>query len=184
MVNLLKHKYILFMKAGPHSGDSLEEIINMKLEEESKIGKFFWGYSGSLCHPFKVQEFCWIATKENEEVMLILSETKSAYGSKEEIRKVSEYSIDGKNWNKLPESIHLWNCKFAVTASKLRKVDQYIDLNEYVVVVKNGEVKLGEYIRYRVNKACAILKNQAHIPRLVKISYIATLVPPFCIFVR
>jgi hypothetical protein len=171
------------MKAGPHSGDSLEEIIKMKLDEDSKIGKFFWSYSGSLCHPFKVQEFCQKAAKENEEVMLILSETKSAYGSKKEIRKVSEYSIDGKNWNKLPEGVHPWNCKFVVTASKLGKVNQYVDLNKYVVA-KNDEVKLGEYIRYRVNKVCAVLKNQAHIPRLVKISYTATLVSPFCIFVR
>jgi len=172
------------MKAGPHSGDSLEDIIKMKLEEQSKFGRFYWGYSGTLCHPYRVQKFAQEAIEKGIIPLLVLSPTNSAYDVGGTRKIVHEYSIDNKKWDKLPKGVHLWNCKFAVIASNLQKVDQYIDLNEYIVATEKKVCLLGEYIRYRVNKACAIFRGTSDKPSLTKISYIAELVPPFCIFLR
>jgi hypothetical protein len=171
------------MKAGPHSGNSLEEIIKMKLKEQCEFNKFYWGYSGSLCHPHKVQEFCQQSIKNGITPLLVLSQTKSAYNIGE-IKKVYEYSIDNEKWEKLPFGVYLWNCRFAITASNLQKVNQHIDLNEYVVATEKGKRLLGEYLRYRINKACAFLEGASSQPRLVKVSYIAEVVFPFCIYLR
>jgi len=181
---LLRHDAIIFMKAGPHSGDTLEDIIKMKLEEQTKFGRFYWGYSGTLCHPYKVQKFAQEAVNNGVVPLLVLSPTRSAYDVGGIKKIVHEYSIDDKKWNKLPRGVHLWNCKFAITASNMQKVDQYIDLNEYIVASGKKACPLGEYIRYRVNKACAIFRGMSNQPCLTKISYIAELVPPFCIFLR
>lgn len=182
--SLLRHKAIIFMKAGPHSGNALHDIIKMKVEEQDKFGKFYWGYSGSLCYPYRVQEFAQKITNSGSLPLLVLSPTKSAYNV-EGIKKVYEYSVDNKTWNKLPFGVYLWNCKFAVTATDLKKVDLYIDLNEYVVATDNKKRSLGDYIKYRVNKACAIFSGPSFLqPRLVKVSYIANLVAPFCVFLR
>jgi hypothetical protein len=180
-LSLVRYKAILFMKAGPHSGNSLEKIIKMKMEELNRFGKFYWGYSGTLCHPYRVQRF--VQANRDTQVMLILSPTKSAY-KVENFKKIREYSIDNKKWKRLPQGIYLWNCKFAVVASNLKQVDQYINLNEYYVTTTQGSCLLGKYLRYRVNKACALFRETSSQPCLVKVSYIAELVYPFCIFLR
>jgi hypothetical protein len=181
--NLLRYKAIIFMKAGPHSGDALKDIIKMKLEEQTKFGRFYWGYSGSLCHPYRVQEFAQNAVKNGTLPLLVLSPTKSAYDLGG-IKKVHEYSIDNKKWDELPAGVYLWNCRFAVIASRLREVDLYIDLNEYVTAARTATRPLGEYLKYRVNKACAFLKGKSDHPCLTRISYIAELVFPYCIYLR
>ncbi len=49
---------IIVMKVGPHSGMSLDEIIESKREEEKGNGVHYWGYSGVFCRPLATQEFC------------------------------------------------------------------------------------------------------------------------------
>ncbi len=168
------------MKAGPHSGDSLDKIINMKYEEEKRIGKFYWGYSGTLCHPFRVQDFCKYALLRNMKVKLLLTPTKSEYNPGG-IRKVARFSTDNLHWYPLPNGVHLWNCKYAVIAKNLKKIkNAFINLNEYIVFP--SKKLLSEYFRGRVNKACALFATTNSKSKLLPISYVADVISPFCIF--
>jgi hypothetical protein len=178
-------KPIIFMKAGPHSGNGLKTIIEMKLQEQKEIGKFFWGYSGSLCQPPRVQEFVrkTKAIDNNYCPVLLFAETDSPYRV-EQIDEVRNYSTDGTVWRKLPKKIFLWNCKFAITACDLEKVNFTLNLNDYIVKTPNGPKVMGDYIRYRVSKACAFPSKAALEPKMVNISYACRVIPPYCIFVR
>lgn len=169
------------MKAGPHSGNSLDVIIKMKKEEEEKFGIFYWGYSGTLCHPFKIQKFAMEAIKNKTIPKLLFSVTESAYNPPG-IKKVYKYSLDARVWKDLPTGVYLWNCDYAIIATNLKEVEAYVDLNEYVVTEKKK--RLGEYLRYRVNKACAKFYGATRFPRLVKVKYVADIVSPFCVFLK
>ncbi len=169
------------MKAGPHSGNTLDEIINMKLEEESKLKRFYWGYSGSLCHPYVVQKFCKEATELGKKVKLLLTPTKSNYNPRV-IKKVTEFSMDNIRWYSLPQGVHLWNCKYAIIAKNLKKSNIFINLGEYIVFPNRRP--LINYLKGRVNKACAILSNTRHGFQPLYVSYVANVIEPFCIFLR
>jgi len=174
------------MKAGPHSGFDLEQIFDMKKREEKLHDVFFWGYSGTLCHPHSVLEFVQHSTsRHSEPPVLVLEETKSKYVSS--IGRIKKYSLNGRSYYPLPKGIYLTGCTYAVIGKGLEKVHFALDLNRYKLV--NGKRKgepLGGYIRYHVNKGCATLfSTAADTPkRFVQISYVANLVTPYCVFLR
>jgi len=174
------------MKVGPHSGFDLDKIIEIKKREEKIYGKFYWGYAGTFCHPEKVIDFVNKSLLDyGRAPMMYMSATASKYFS--DIGRISEYSIDGKNYKHLPKGITLTGCKYAIIAKKIKKVDFSIDLNKYIIVNGSCQGKaLGEYIRYHVNKACAMYKNDTAITtsRFVKISFVAELTNQYAIFLR
>lgn len=177
---------IIFMVAGPHSGFSLQHIFSVKRTEEFIHGRFFWGYAGTLCHPSKVNAFvlsCLEAGMGPPKVLL--ASTSSKYYSL--IDRVREYSTSGDIYTALPEDVVLTGCKYAITARNITEVNCEVDLNKYAVAT-GGKVgkPLGEYIRYRVNKACASLANTDLClpPHYRKLAYVADLVEPYCVFLR
>lgn len=178
---------IIFMKVGPHSGYNLNEIFAIKKREEKLCGKFFWGYAGTLCHPSKVNAFVRQSLNDYGGVpMLVMTTTPSKYFSR--LGMINEYSTDGNSYHPLPRGVLLTGCTFSVIGKKLEQVDFTIDLNKYDIVnTKNAGRPLGEYIRYHVNKGCAVL-SPSHVefiePRNVRVSCIAQLVPPYCVFLR
>jgi len=182
---------ILFMKVGPHSGFELDEIIKMKKGEEEAHGKFFWGYAGTLCHPFKVVNFVKQSLKYGKRPMMVMAYTPSKYFSSTTGR-IKEYSIDRTRWIPLPEGVVLIGCKYAVIGEGLRQTQILIDLNSYAVW-NGGQVTLwgnpgrllGDYLKGQVNKARAVLlPNSSKSPRYTQISYIAEIVEPYCVFLR
>lgn len=182
----MEPKSIIFMKAGPHSGYTLDEIFKIKKTEEKAYGKLFWGYAGALCHPFRVHTFVKQSLRDYEEVpMLVMTTTSSKYYSKK-IGKLKEHSVDGDTYHPLPQKVILIGCKYAVIVRDLQQTNSCLDLNQYKVVDGKEETKLlGNYIRYRVNKACAVRSLDISVsPRYVKISYIAKLTAPWCVFLR
>lgn len=183
------YKSIVFMKAGAHSGYDLGEIFEMKKREEHSCGRFYWGYSGTLCHPSRVHRFVSQLNSRGHSSsdpapMLVLAYTASAYSSN--IGKLTEYSVDGRVWFPLHPEVSLTGCQYAVVGRHLRPVDITIDLNKYKTV--SGEKigkPLGEYIRYRVNKACAIFHPDGALPqRNVRVLYVGELISPYCVCVR
>ena len=58
------NEYIIIMKVGPFCGYSLDEIIEIKKQEQLITGKFYFGYGGVFCHPGKVLRFIEQAKKQ------------------------------------------------------------------------------------------------------------------------
>jgi len=175
------------MKAGPHSGDTLEKIINFKLDEQLVAGWFYWGYSGSLCHPKRVGAFIQDSANKNLGVNLVLASTTSHYNPSY-FKKAEEISKDSKTWHSIPSYVNLWNCRYALLCEGLKKINAKIRLDDYVLATgaSKGQT-LDRYIRGRVSKACGFLKtaNSRRIshPEL-QVQYCAKLVSPYCIYVR
>jgi len=184
------YRSIVFMKAGSHSGYDLDEIFEIKKREEYSYGRFYWGYSGTLCHPSRIHYFvrqlnlCGGSNSEPAPPMLVLAYTPSIYFSK--IGRITQYSVDRKVWFSLPSEVLLTGCQYAIIGKNLRRVDITIDLNEYKTVLGEKIGKpLGEYIRYHVNKACAVFCPDSSLQqRNVRVAYIGELISPYCVYVR
>lgn len=177
---------MVYMIVGPHSGYSLDEIFDMKAEEERRLGYFYWGYAGSLCHPPKVQDFAQESSKAYGGLpKLVMVATKSRYVSKT-VGRISCWSKDGGIFHVLGEGVTLIGCTIAVVCKNLRRHDGILDLNRYLVA--NGRrtgAPLGWYIRYQVNKACAWRRSEreSFLPsREVSVVAVADLVDPFCVY--
>ncbi len=172
------------MKAGPYCGFELPEIIEIKQNEQKKCKKFYWGYGGVFCHPKRVIPFVQKALKEKSKVFLLFSITLSKFDSP--IGRVKEYSLDKDNWSDLPKDVLLVGNQYALVARDLQKIDMQLDMANYRSMLGTEPGKaLSEYIRYRIDKSCAIYSpNSAFRSRPIKISYISELVPPYCIYVK
>ena len=56
-MNWPPHAFI-YMKVGPHGGETLDEILSRKARELEKADRIFWSYGGSILHPeTQVQPF-------------------------------------------------------------------------------------------------------------------------------
>ncbi len=184
----VEHYYeaIIFMKIGYHTDEEIKKIIDRKIMEEKQAGFFFWGYGGSLCHPTN-QVIPFIEKCKHKKVnpKLLMTFTQSKFRATPIWQK--EYSVDKKVWRPLPSGVKIKGSKYALVCKNIKKVNMKIDLNSYVVAVgpKIG-TPLGEYIRYRVDKACAFKSDsRKNLPeRFVDIVYIADIVYPYAVFVR
>jgi hypothetical protein len=178
--------HILLMKVGPYFGYSLEEIFKIKRKEEDKVGKFFWGYGGVFCRPRVVNSFVSYA-KTNPTVLF--TKTKSNFYPIKSNRFTS-FSEDNLSWNPLDKKVLLIGNTgaphFAVIMKNLRKIEFEINLDDYIPftskeMAPDFQERLGNYFRYRVDKACGIHRpsKMNNDNKLMKISYIAELVKPY-----
>jgi hypothetical protein len=187
-----KHpQYILLMKVGPYCGYSLEEIIQIKKEEEKKVGKFFWGYSGVFCRPNILQNFVSHANSNSQKIKVLFIETKSSYAGTN-VDKFEKYSKDGSQWLNLPKEVLLVGTKnkphFAITASNLKKENLKLDISQYCLlsgVFINEERYLDTYFKYRVDKACGyyLLRKSAN-EKIVDVSYSSDLVESYSVYIK
>lgn len=181
-----EYKGIIYMKIGYHTNEEIDEIVKRKLKEERDVGYFFWGYGGSFCHPLnQIKPFIEKCLAIGIKPKLLMSFTPSKYISTPNFAK--EYSTDKKDWRPLPEKVSIKGSKYAIVCKNLKKVNVEIDLNSYMVGVGNKKgTPLGEYIRYRVDKACAFLNDsKKKLPeKTVKIVYVADIINPWAVFVR
>jgi hypothetical protein len=182
------------MKAGPYCGYSLDEIIDIKQKEERRCGKFFWGYGGVFCRPQTVQVFASYAGKRDHTPVVLFSETASAFTT-EQGGRFTSFSQDKINWLPLDERILLvGNTKvphFAITAKNLRTTDSEINTGDYLSFTGMGMFSdlnkcLDDYFRYRVDKVCGVYSHSKNKKgkRIVKVSYAADLVEPYCVYIK
>lgn len=179
-------KAIIVMKVGPHSGMSLEEIIESKQEEEVIHGFHYWGYSGVLCQPKPTQEFCkWAKLVYNEYPQIILIETKSKY--KSNIGFIQQYSTNGDEYYSFRAPVQLQGAQYSFVAKNLHEVKDF-RLSDYVVVGgKNDGLPLNEHLRFRVNKSFGKIRTSkdVNIQETDKLRVLtATLVPPFAVWLK
>jgi hypothetical protein len=175
---------ILYMIVGPHSGYSLDEILNMKQLEERKLGVMYWGYAGSHCRPLRVQRFAVEAeTAHGVPPLLVMVETASRYNS-QSVGHARFLSSDGLSYEPMPEGVTMIGCTSSLVCRSLTRIDSSIDLNTYRVWGGKGDGEaLGTYIRYQVNKACALPCSPAvdRSPRVVQVVATAELIAPFAV---
>lgn len=178
--------FAVVMKVGPHSGMSLSEIVASKVEEESRLGQHYWGYSGTLCHPKRVLEFVeYVRSLQELPPQLLLLETASNYDSS--IGKINSFSTDCNRYEVFGGAVQLQGAEFAFVAQGLHSVDRDICLDEFDVVGgKNNGQPLSHHLRHRVNKAFVKRRpaDEREMSQRCRLSYVAQLVSPFVIWLR
>jgi hypothetical protein len=172
------------MKAGPYCGYSLQEIEDIKNNEDKLYGRFYWGYGGVFCHPKRVLPFVNLCLKHGQKPYVYFSITPSKFNSV--IPRCHEISTDSKKWEPLLPEVILVGNQFSLVCSKLTKTDFEINLHDYSATLGDKISKsLGDHIKYRIDKSTAVLNEEKSVrSRNVKISYICELIPPFCVYVK
>ncbi|PIZ58667.1 hypothetical protein COY20_03400 [Candidatus Shapirobacteria bacterium CG_4_10_14_0_2_um_filter_40_12] len=180
----MNNKYIIYMKAGPYCGYSLKEIEKIKNNEDKLYGKFYWGYGGVFCHPKRVLEFVKSAIKRGEKILVYFSITKSKFNSP--IPRCHYQSADKNNWKRLSSEVILVGNQYSLVCTNLKRANFFINLFDYSATLGDKPGKsLGDYVKYRVDKATAILKKEkTGQTRNIDISYVCELVPPYCVYVK
>ena len=180
-------QYILIMKVGFHTDETLEDIVSRK-KKENLHGPFFWGYGGTVCHPKnQVQLFAEEAQARGQKVYLLMSFTPSKFTASPTVS--SHYSADNVTWKPVPDYALITGSKYALVCRGIYEVNVEINLSEYVVGVgPNKGIRVPDYLRKRVDKACAIHKPLGDVQdtqeRLLKIQYVSELVEPYAVFLR
>lgn len=179
--------HILLMKVGFHGDEPLDKIITRKNEEVAKIGHTYWGYGGTLCHPTRVvQPFAHEHSGGSEkDIRVLFSVTPSAFHSSN-TAPATHFSEDGVSWKKLPEETLITASRFALVLKKIQPIDTQLDMSRYAVGFGPSYGRpLQDYLRFRVDKAVAFRDDQKPaIQSTIKIGFMATLAPPFAIWVR
>ncbi len=180
---------LLFMKVGVHARETLEDIIARKDEEIREAGYAMWGYGGSTCHPSSmVRPFAEGMAVRNQVIQLFMEEIESHHFA--EPISAAEYSVDGIEWEKIPDKISVRGSRYALVIDNLHKVDFTLPLNQTRVPIGNSMGKNGNrYIRGRVDKACLEILDRPEIandapPRDIGISLVANLRKPYALFLR
>ncbi len=178
---------LLFMKIGTHANESLADIIKRKTEEIRRTGFGMWGYGGNTCHPTSmVQPFAKTFAQRGQTIHLCMEEMNSNHFGE---GIAAEYSADGLNWQKIPETIEVRGSKYALVIDKLHEEKFSLPLDQTSVPVGPSMGRLGSrYIQGRVDKACLEvleapeLVNEAR--RDIDIQLVADLLDPYAVFLR
>jgi len=182
---IISPKEAILMKVGFHGIEELDAIIERKQLEIRQTGFAFWGYGGTLCHPLlAIQPFINSLFSQREKVEVLFVVTSSPFHSKG--TDVSEFSIDGVNWQDMPKGIRVSSSKFALVITGLEKIDGLIDASCYEIAFGPSKGKpLASYFRGRVDKAVITLcDRRADIQTIIPVAFRATLVSPHAILVR
>jgi len=176
---------VLYMKIGTHANEDLADIIARKRKEIDDIGFAMWGYGGGTCYPTSmVQPFARSFADRGQPIHLVMHKMNSRHYA-EQIR-AARYSVDGANWEKIPDAINVLGSRFALMIQDLREHEDEIDLNSTRVAVGPNEGRLGSrYIQGRADKACLIVTDPERTneeSKKIKINLVAELVDPYAVF--
>jgi hypothetical protein len=179
---------ILFMKVGTHARESLADIIDRKSKEIESAGFAMWGYGGNTCHPrTMVQPFAEMFEERGKPILLCMQEINSNHFA--EPLRAEEYSPDGLEWSKIPESIDVLGSRFALVITALRQENQVLPLARTKVAIGNSRGRAGDrYLMGRVDKACLevaerLEANDAE-QNEVQINLVAELAAPYAVFLK
>lgn len=180
---------ILFMKVGTHAQEGLAEIIARKTEEIRSTGFGMWGYGGNTCHPTSmVQPFASIFAEQGRQIHLCMEEMESNHYA--EPLCSAEYSVNGVDWEEIPQSIQVRGSKYALVIDRLHEDSFKLRLDQTRVAVGPSMGRVGSrYIQGRVDKACLEVIEHPEISneapaREIDIGLVARLVDPYAVFLR
>ena len=93
-------------------------------------------------------------------------------------------SSDGITWTAIPPGV-VTTGRYALIIRSLRPTDDRIDLGAYEVGIgPKAGTPLPQYLRGRVDKACARLARHPTTPNVVRLVLRAELVPPYAVALR
>lgn len=179
----------IFMRVGNHAGETFDAILERKRKEFEEAGRIFWGYGGTTLHPVKsVQPFAKLWVEEQGSVQILMQPIESK--ADPDILPATEYSVDGVEWEPIPNGIIVTGSRYAVVLDEIRPGE--LDLN-----LKNFEVGIGpsrgrnaaQYLRGRVDKGCLVATPKGEAggesdPKEVSIGFQARLMEPYAVMLR
>lgn len=179
---------LLFMKIGTHANETLAEIIARKTGEIRNTGYGMWGYGGNTCHPTSmVQPFARSFVERGRTIHLCMEEMNSNHFGE---GVADEFSANGMDWEKIPETIEVRGSKYALLIEDLHAQRFQLPLDQTRVPVGPSTGRLGSrYIQGRVDKACLEVMDAPELtnegkPRTIDIDLVATLRAPYAVFLR
>jgi hypothetical protein len=95
----------------------------------------------------------------------------------------TSFSPDKRAWRPLPPGVRVTGSTKAFVCGSLEAVDLEIDTSRYVVATGRGTgASLSSYLRFRVDKACAVRGVAGTPARLQPVALVARLVEPFAVY--
>jgi hypothetical protein len=179
---------LLFMKVGTHANEALEDIVRRKTREIEEAGFALWGYGGNTCHPVSmVQPFAEAYEKKGGTIYLCMHPMVSRHFAI--TKRATEFSIDGRNWQQIPQSINVVGSRYALAIRELQSEDFDLPLSQSRVAIGTSMGRRGStYVSGHVDKACLEItpRQEGDLAEesTVHIGLIAKLVAPFAVFVR
>lgn len=182
---------ILFMKVGTHAQESLPEIIRRKSQEIEETGYAMWGYGGNTCHPrTMVQPFAEACEQRHSPIYLCMREMESRHFA--EPLRAEQFSVDGSEWQPIPDTINVRGSRFALVLEDLREEEMSLPLAKAAVAIGLSKGRAASrYIRGQVDKACLEIYDSV-LPGLsdqerseeIPIKLVAKLKSPYAVFLR
>ena len=181
---------ILYMKVGTHAQESLADIIARKTKEIELTGYAMWGYGGNTCHPTSmVQPFAAAWEGQNSPIYLCMQEMNSRHDA--EKLRATQYSVDGIEWETIPDTINVLGSRFALMIEDLHPEELILPLGRAQVAVGLSKGRAAtRYIKGQVDKACLEVLSSP-LPDLtpgetrdVQINLVAKLKSPYAVFLR
>lgn len=175
---------ILFMKVGEHASEPLDKILQRKMREYEQTGMIFWGYGGSACNPLtQVQEFARQTAQIKEELIFLMNPVKSMH-KLENAPPATHYSINGKDWLRVPEGINVTGSKWALILDEIQPCELDINLSEFKVGIGPSTGKsASEYLRARTDKGCLIRSTPkfASKAEIRRVQFKARIIDPYAV---
>ena len=180
----------IFMKVGTHAGESLEQILERKQQEYDRTGRIFWGYGGSVAHPItQVQPFARQQVQQVGSIYLLMEYIDSK--ADPELVPASQYSVDGVEWEDIPDGIHVTGSRYALVLDQIMPGDLEIPTDKFVVGIGPSRGKgAREYLKGRVDKGCLTrgivetATDEDVEAAVKKADYVAKLKEPFAVLLR
>lgn len=179
---------ILYMKVGTHADEPLESIFKRKRQEIIDAGFSLWGYGGNTCHPLTmVQPFARSYEENGGTIYLCMHPMNSNHFAVS--APAEEFSVDGINWQVVPNGINVTGSRYALAIKNLRSEQFRLPLAQTRVAVGISTGVVGaKYISGRVDKACLEIMDvparESSTEVSEEIGLVAELVKPYAVFVR
>lgn len=175
---------LLFMKVGTHAKEPLADIITRKRREINEAGYAMWGYGGNSCHPrTMVQPFAAAHAVQGRPIRLVMKAMDSRHYA-EQVR-AEQYSVDGINWEPIPQAINVLGSRFALCIKDLQETSTTLALNATTVALGNSRGRPGStYLRGHVDKACLEVVADPHEGEQVQIHLVAKLAEPYAVILK
>ncbi len=146
-----------------------------------------WGYGGNTCHPASmVQPFARTFAERGRTIHLCMEEMDSNHFGE---GIADEFSADGINWQKIPDTIEVRGSRYALVIDDLHEEKFTLPLDQRVSRSGRARPLGSRYIQGRVDKACLEvieapeLTNEGK-PRAIGIDLVASLKDPYAVFLR
>ncbi len=177
---------IIFMKVGTHAGETLENIVERKMQELTDANEIYWGYGGPTCHPIlHVQPFVKERLESGHAIYLAMEQMNSKHFA--EPKEATEYSDDGVEWHKIPDGIHVLGSRYALILNSLEVQETTIDLGDLRVGAGTSAGKsASKYIRGHVDKGCFVVEPARNDPEgsAKQVGLVATLKAPYAVLLK